>query len=294
MLVSIGIPTYNRPETLPKAINSLLEQTYSNLEIIISNNHSTNPDVEKVIKDFQAKDSRIIYYYQPQPLKVIDNFSFVLNEAKGDYFFWLSDDDWVEPNYVEECLKILENDSSYISVSGKCYYHDSNGSVLDAHSAIDLSYNSPQKRMTLYYKTVSFNAYFGSIIRTKYAKEIGLTEQLAFDWIFVAALAFSGKIKTIQTTSNHLTTGGISSDSLALGKKMGEHSFIAKYFVGLKCSINVARDIYKCKVYNQLTTLTRLKLSLQLFAASYYNVWQWDYVINKRRLKKWWKNRSKQ
>ena len=293
-LVTVGIPTYNRPDTLPRTLRAILQQTHTNIEVVISNNHSTIPLVEQVIKEFQANDNRIKYYFQEQPLRVIDNFSFVLNKANGDYFFWLADDDWVDNNYVEECLKALENDSSFIAVSGQCVYHDFDETVLDAHSAVDLSFNDATKRITHYYKTVTFNAYFNSVIRTDIAKKIGLQQLMAFDWLFVSALAYSGKIKTISTTTNHLTTGGMSSDADNLSKHLGKNTFMAKYFVGLTCTRNAVRDVFNSPIYSHLSLSSKLKLSLQVFAASYSNVWQWDYVINKRRLKKWWKNRSKQ
>ena len=65
-LVSIGIPTYNRPDTLPRTLKAILNQTYNNIEVVISNNHSTNTEVERIIKDFQANDNRIKYYFQGQ------------------------------------------------------------------------------------------------------------------------------------------------------------------------------------------------------------------------------------
>ena len=62
-LVSIGVPTYNRPFGLKKTLECLVNQTYSNIEIIISDNCSTNPDVEKVVNEFRFVE-RIKYFKQ--------------------------------------------------------------------------------------------------------------------------------------------------------------------------------------------------------------------------------------
>ena len=64
LLVSIGIPTYNRANKLNKALSSLSRQTYKNLEIIVSDNCSTDANVEEVVKIYSQSDPRITFYRQ--------------------------------------------------------------------------------------------------------------------------------------------------------------------------------------------------------------------------------------
>ena len=98
-LVSVGIPTYNRPKSLIRTLNSILHQTYKNLEIIISDNCSTNADVEKIVMKLCSKDSRIKYFRQKKNMEAAYNFNFVKNNSNGKYFMWLADDDWLDYDY---------------------------------------------------------------------------------------------------------------------------------------------------------------------------------------------------
>lgn len=84
-LVTIAIPTYNRANLyLTQAIESAINQTYPNLEIIISDNCSTD-DTEMVIRSF--KDPRIRYFRQEKNIGGNNNFNFCLKQARGEYFF---------------------------------------------------------------------------------------------------------------------------------------------------------------------------------------------------------------
>jgi glycosyltransferase involved in cell wall biosynthesis len=105
--VSIGMPVYNRPQELRRALTAIVEQTYPHLEIIVSDNASPGDDVEKVVHEFMSRDGRIQYYRQAENYGAEHNFQFVLDKATGDYFMWASDDDWREPGFVEELSALL-------------------------------------------------------------------------------------------------------------------------------------------------------------------------------------------
>src|SRR5262245_14062805 len=94
-LVSIGLPTYNRASMLPRAIESVLAQTHANIELVLSDNASTD-ETETICREAQARDPRINYIRQAVNIGLIANFKFVLREARGAFFMWLSDDDWLE------------------------------------------------------------------------------------------------------------------------------------------------------------------------------------------------------
>lgn len=114
-LVSVGIPTYNRPNSLNRVLKSLTSQTYSNFEIIISDNCSENPEVEEVVKGYLKEDThqRIKYYRQESNFGAANNFRFVLDQAKGDYFFWNADDDVRSTDFIEVNTNFLELNPEY-------------------------------------------------------------------------------------------------------------------------------------------------------------------------------------
>ncbi len=108
-LVSIGVPTFNRPEQLRHCLDGLVKQTYPNLEIIISDNCSTLPEVALVAVEFCSRDNRITYFKQKSNIGAIKNFQYVLSRADGEYFMWAADDDYRDPIYVEELVGLLSN-----------------------------------------------------------------------------------------------------------------------------------------------------------------------------------------
>lgn len=108
-LVTIGVPCYNRPANLRLTLECCIHQTYKNLDILVSDNCSPNPDVEKVILEFIEKDKRVRYIKQAENRGLVANMRYVLDGASGDYFMWLHDDDELDLNYIEVCLDGLIN-----------------------------------------------------------------------------------------------------------------------------------------------------------------------------------------
>lgn len=126
-LVSVGLPCYNRPEMLKRAIECVLNQTYKNIELIISNDCSPNPAVYTLLDDYAAKDPRIRLWHQPVDLQVYGNYYFVQSQAKGKYFMYMQDDDWWELDSIELMVKDLEaNPDTALSI-GRCRYDDVTG-----------------------------------------------------------------------------------------------------------------------------------------------------------------------
>lgn len=104
-LVSIVIPIYNQHESfLRECIESAINQTYSNIEILISDNHSINGSSE-IIASYAQTDRRIRIVKPQQFLSMMENFIFAYNNANGEYICPLSSDDILYPEIVEEHLK---------------------------------------------------------------------------------------------------------------------------------------------------------------------------------------------
>ena len=109
-LVSVGIPTYNRPEGLRRTLECIGAQTYRDLEIIVSDNCSPTPETERVTREFMARDARIRFFRQAEALGVSGNFRFVLKQASGEFFMWAADDDEWDPDFVRQCVDAFDSD----------------------------------------------------------------------------------------------------------------------------------------------------------------------------------------
>jgi len=122
-LVSVGIPTFDRPDGLKRTLDCIAGQTYENLEIIVSDNCSNNTDVQRVLQTFQQNDNRVKYFIQPENKGAAYNFQFVLDQATGDYFMWAADDDWWDVRFVEKAVVALEENPSAVACWSNVLFH---------------------------------------------------------------------------------------------------------------------------------------------------------------------------
>lgn len=119
---SIVIPTYNRAGLLPFAVKSVLQQTFEDFEIVISNGGSTD-NTRDVVAEFE--DPRIRYFESDVRLPVGDNYQNGLNNAHGDYITFLSDDDAYTPNLLERVYETISKNHAEVVGYQYCrYYHD--------------------------------------------------------------------------------------------------------------------------------------------------------------------------
>jgi len=127
--VTIGIPTYNRADDyLKQTLTSALNQTYENMEVIVSDNRSTD-NTEAVVNSFN--DSRIRYFRQPENIGANNNFNFCLKQAKGEYFLLLLDDDLIDCDFIETCMKAVNNHAEIGIIRTGSRVIDSDGKLLN-------------------------------------------------------------------------------------------------------------------------------------------------------------------
>jgi glycosyltransferase involved in cell wall biosynthesis len=127
-LVTIAIPTYNRADSyLPQALKSALNQTYPNLEIIVSDNCST--DGTKAFVTGIA-DPRLRYVRHEVNIGSTNNINFCLEQAKGEYVLFLHDDDRIDPDFVESCIRSAHGISDIGIIRTGLRWIDTHGNAL--------------------------------------------------------------------------------------------------------------------------------------------------------------------
>lgn len=136
-LVSIGLPVYNEAEHLAQAIDSLLAQDYENLEVIISDNASTDA-TPQICADYAAKDSRVRYHRNEANIGGINNFNRVFELAQGEFFMWAAGHDVRHPTQVSRCLEVLLEDPSIVLCYSQVVWVNDDGVSLEKiHEYID-------------------------------------------------------------------------------------------------------------------------------------------------------------
>ena len=108
-LVNVCIPSYNGEKFIMEAVNSVSKQTYPNIEIILSDDNSTDKTVEiaKLLKQKSSFDFLILEHNQ---YGLAENWNFCISQAKGKYIKFLFQDDLLEPNAIEEMVNLAEQD----------------------------------------------------------------------------------------------------------------------------------------------------------------------------------------
>ena len=112
-IVSVGMPVKNGGKNFKNALISITSQTEKNIEIIISNNKSTDNTFKNIMGLING-DERIKFFNQSAQLTAQDNFKFVLSKARGKYFLWAAHDDTRDNNFIKVLSEGLKKNPNAI------------------------------------------------------------------------------------------------------------------------------------------------------------------------------------
>jgi len=205
-LVTIGMPTYNRARSLRRAAESALAQDYPSVEIVISDNGSTD-ETAAVCAELAARDPRVRVIRHAANRGVTENFVEVRRQARGELFMWLSDDDWIDPGYVRVCVGTLLGSPGHALVGGAVHYHK-DGVFHHAAPPTRLLDASPVARVTSYLREVEDNGIFHGVGRTDVIRRQPFHHMLGADWLIVASMANAGTVTTIGEVAIHRSMAG--------------------------------------------------------------------------------------
>lgn len=135
-LVTIGIPSYNRADSyLKQAVQSAINQTYQNIEIIISDNCSTD-NTEMVIRGIN--DPRMRYFRQSKNIGGLNNANFCVEHANGAYFLLLHDDDLIDNDFVKVCMEAVNYNTDFgIILTGTRTINDNGEKIGEATNNVE-------------------------------------------------------------------------------------------------------------------------------------------------------------
>lgn len=113
--VSIVLPTYNGEAYIEEAIQSVLKQTYLNIELIVVDDCSTDKTAE-IVQRCMERDDRIRLIHNAENQKLPRSLNIGFRQATGDYFTWTSDDNYYDEDAIEVMLSFLEKSPQYAMV----------------------------------------------------------------------------------------------------------------------------------------------------------------------------------
>jgi len=240
--VTIGLPVYNGERFLEETLDAFLAQTYTDFELIISDNASTDRTVE-IARAYVAKDTRIQYHRNEMNLGVAGNCNGVFALARGEYFKWAAADDVCLSNYLTRCVEVLDRDSAVVLTYPRTQFVDMVGRPLDIHDAgWNLQSDHAQERL----RYVIFaghwtNAVVGLIRTGALAKTRLMPKYSGGDRRVLGELSLLGKFHEIpETLFLRRLHPGASSQYAASGSNP-DPEWLARYWTGRNSSVSLPR-----------------------------------------------------
>lgn len=196
--VTIGMPIRNGGHQIKVALQSLLNQTFADFQIIISDNCSTDDTVE-ICRKFAENDNRIRIVTQSDNLGIFGNFRFTLFQANSPYFMWACHDDRWAPEFIEKNLRMLEGNPRAIGSISKVRLLLPDGTVAPAKGTAPLL-GEPWERVRVFLKRPSEASRFYSLFRTddlraSFPEDIDV---FGYDYVVLALAALRGEFLEVD------------------------------------------------------------------------------------------------
>lgn len=196
VLISVCLPVRNGASRLESVVRSIFAQDHDNLELIISDNASTD-GTEYLCRKLAAEDKRIVYVRQPENIGLLNNFQAAMRRSRGDFFRWVGDDDWLAPNCLSRCLEIFKADDRLILVTMGVEFVGNDGASRTAeYSSRALASDDPIERFSELLRLLNesyllIDPLYG-LMRRRPIEPIPRRNMLREDQIFAAKLAIAG------------------------------------------------------------------------------------------------------
>lgn len=196
--VSVGMPVYNGERFVAQAIDSILAQTFTDFELILSDNASTD-GTARICQELAQRDSRIRYIRQPRNMGAVSNWDFVAHAARGKFFKWASANDYWDRTMLAKCVEVLRREPAVVLCYGRTCLVDNRGNSLGLYGH-DLAVEDerPSVRFAQVRNRLALNNAQCSVMRLDKLKQTRLGRSYpAGDLILTAELALYGTFRLL-------------------------------------------------------------------------------------------------
>ena len=245
-LVSICIPTYNRAEKLQRAVTAILNCDYPNFEIVISDNASTD-GTRILCESWATSDTRIRYYRHEVNQGIMKNFPFARGQARGKYFLWHGDDDYLDKGFISACVAELQSDNGLALVTGMDAYHRGDNVVEYYGKVLNLVSPHPWFRALKFCWLIGNGALFCGVYDRQMVEDCSFPDIFPGDFLWIIEVALVGKLKVLPEHTVFREFGNSLSSS-----KGGYHASLRHYgypkwypyFPWIAKALNLSRYIF--------------------------------------------------
>lgn len=196
--ISIGMPVYNGERYLAKALDSILAQTYTDFECVISDNASTD-GTQELCLIYAARDQRIRYFRNERNLGAAPNYNRAFELSSGVYFKWADYDDEIAPSLLERCVAVLDQSPEVVLSFPRARIIDENGNVLGDHVyKADAGSPDVRTRFRNLVRNPDMGFEISGLLRADTIRQTGLHRSFpSSDLVFLAELALHGRFHEI-------------------------------------------------------------------------------------------------
>lgn len=207
-LVTIGLPVYNEGKYIVECLDNLLKQTYPNIEIVISDNGSTDRTPE-ICQEYVAANPNITYIRHPKNLGQHGNFNYLPKVSHGKYFCWASGHDVLEADFVEKSVAVLESDEKIVLAYPRTINMTAEGEITrEKVRQFDIGNMSPSKRFREVMWRVDCNYVYGTFRRQAMLETKLFQDFPALDRVFLAEIAVIGTFTQVDTIKYYRANRG--------------------------------------------------------------------------------------
>jgi glycosyltransferase involved in cell wall biosynthesis len=189
--VSVGMPVFNLERTVARAIKSVLDQTFGDFELLVSDNASTD-GTEAICRRYAARDARIRYTRHPEPITGFENFRFVLETARAPYFMWLAADDYALPCLLEQATAALDGHPEVVCATPRVEFLEADGSRRLARGSFALVGSVRENLCRFLHDPMDNSRFYGLYRRDAVRRVLPGSAYYGFDWIVAAGTLLYG------------------------------------------------------------------------------------------------------
>lgn len=287
-LISVIIPVYGVEKYIAQCLESVINQTYKNLEIIVVNDGTKDRSAE-IAKEYAAKDSRIkVYDFKNGGLSVARNRG--LEIAIGDYISYIDSDDWLDTKMYETLLDAaMKNDADMV----KCGIIETNGAAEEkiTFSDVKIINNEQHKAFKNYFKGILWTLAWNGLYKKELAKKVKFPDNVVHEdnyssgmFLYLAkkVIAMPFCLNYYRVNDAGISKGGVKKplDKILAISKLKKDLF-ALGFVDKKLDWKLSVEFYHfVRGWNDLYRVTAMQKEL------------YDYVMSnldtRRKLSFWW------
>ena len=194
--VSIGVPVYNGERYLGAALEAIARQTFSDFDVIICDNASTD-GTAAIARAFVQRDERFRFHRNEENLGAARNFNRTFELATGEYFKWAAADDLIAPDYLEKTVPVLDADPDVALCYTKVLVIDDDSWVVGEH-LVELQHtasSSPSQRFGEFirHSPTCFQV-FGQFRADVLARTPLIASHVGSDKTLIAEISLRGKV----------------------------------------------------------------------------------------------------